>query len=259
MRGQPGLYLKRPFHKPTSPIPFRPAITQSGDWGLDAKSSALLTNQKFIGLIPLYIGVELILAIAILNKAGGVYGLLSLLTGHHMNFFQWLYNLLAVAMLPFYISTLVNLLNRSCNMRKVCLGCSIYVVDTLIGLLFTMYFVYFWFSREDSSPGSYGSGNDQLTGLKRAYTETSQSASPSRELFLTVSGTLVTTAIRIYFCFVFLSYTKQLLRQSQVRQRTHGSESLDQEVFQTGVLGRVKKFVHDLEVRAKLFMAAFYE
>lgn len=175
-----------------------------------------------------------------------------------MNFFQWLYNLLAVAMLPFYISTLVNMLDRSCNVRKVCLGCSIYAVDTVIGLFFTFYFVYFWFSMEDSSLGSSVSGVGNPSTVKRAYTDISQSASPSRELFLTVSGTLVTTAFRVYFCLVFLSYSKLLLRQSQERQRYHGTESLDEEVHTTGVRGRVKKFINDLEVRAKLFMVALY-
>lgn len=204
--------------------------------------------------------MELILAISILNKAGGAYGLLSLLTGHHMNFFQWLYNLLAVSMLPFYISTLINMLNRACNVRKVCLSCSIYVWDTVVGLFFTAYFVYFWFSREDNAPGSYGSAEplpkptyDYLN--VRSYQDTSQSASPSRELFLTVSGTLVTTAFRLYFCLVFLSYTKQLLRQSQLHQKTHGMQSVDEEVFHpTNLGGRVKKLVYDLETRAKLFM-----
>lgn len=160
-------------------------------------------------------------------------------------------------MLPFYVSTLLNMLNRSCNTRKVCLGCAIYVVDTLIGLLFTLYFVHFWFSREDSFPGT--STAAEVHDSKRAYADGSQSASPSRELFLTVSGTLVTTAFRLYFCLVFLSYAKQLLRQSQMHQRNHGTESLGEEVHPTGALGRVKKFVYDLEVRAKLFMVTFYE
>lgn len=177
-----------------------------------------------------------------------------------MNFWQWLYNLLAFVTLPFYISALFNLLNRGSNVRKTCLGCLIYLLDTVIGLLYTVYFVYFWFSREDSQPGSYG-GNDAIGSplnevneiYKRTAQDRSQSASPSRELFLTVSGTLVTSALRLYFCFVFLSFTKQLLKQGQINQRNHGTDSVGEEVVHpTSFVGRVKRFVYDLEMRAKL-------
>lgn len=210
--------------------------------------------------------MELILSVAILNKAGGAYGILSLLTGHHMNFWQWLYDLLAFVTLPFYISALFNLLNRSTNVRKICLGCLVYIVDTLVGLLYTVYFVHFWFSREDSQPGSFGNKDSvsakagtsgQLSA--RATQDRSQSASPSRELFLTVSGTIVTSALRLYFCLVFLSFTKQLLRQAQINQRNYGTDSVGEEVVHpTSVVCRVKKFVYDLEMRAKLYFTEFF-
>lgn len=177
-----------------------------------------------------------------------------------MNFWQWLYNLLAFVTLPFYISALFNLLNRGTNVRKTCLGCLIYLLDTVVGLLYTVYFVYFWFSREDSQPGSYGGNegselveNEVSDFVKRAAQDLSQSASPSRELFLTVSGTLLTSAFRLYFCFVFLSFTKQLLKQGQINQRNYGTDSVGEEVVHpTSFVGRVKRFVYDLEMRAKL-------
>lgn len=188
--------------------------------------------------------------------------MLSILTGHHLNFWQWLYNLLAFLTLPFYISALFNLLNRGTNVRKTCLACVIYLLDTLVGFLYTVYFVYFWFSREDSAPGSYG-GNEKALGegkigvddvVKRAVEALSQSASPSRELFLTVSGTIITSILRLYFCLVFLSFTKQLLKQAQINQRNYGTDSVGEEVIHpTSFLGKVKKFVYDLEMRAKLY------
>lgn len=219
--------------------------------------------------IPLYIGVEVILAVAILNKAGGAYGVLSILTGHHLNFWQWLFNLLSFLTLPFYISGLSNILNRATNVRKTSLACMIYLIDTVIGLLYTIYFVHFWFSREDSNPASYGGGSEQTSdestlasSLVRRYTEStddlSQSASPQRELFLTVSGIIVTNAFRLYFALIFLSFTKQLLKQSALNQKYYGADSLDEEVLHpTSFVGRIKKFVYDLEMRAKHFMTEF--
>lgn len=231
-------------------------------------------------IIPLYIGVQLILAIAILNKAGGAYGVLSILTGHHLNFWQWLYNLLSFVVLPFYISALGNILNRACNVRKISLACVIYLADTFIGLLYTAYFVHFWFTREDSSPTTYGGGgstssaayipesvetDDPLIYYARSVsaqadtTDLSQSASPSRELFLTVSGIILTTAFRLYFTLVFLSFSRQLLKQSALNQKYYGADSLDEEVMHpTSFIGRVKKLVYDLEMRAKAFMLEWF-
>lgn len=183
-----------------------------------------------------------------------------------MNFWQWLYNLLAFVTLPFYISALFNLLNRGTNVRKTCLGCLIYLLDTLVGLVYTVYFVHFWFSREDSQPGSYGANNgagslklEVSSYRKRAAQNRSQSASPSRELFLTVSGTIITSALRLYFCFVFLSFTKQLLKQAQINQRNHGTDSVSEQVVHpTSFVGRVKRFVYDLEMRAKLYFTDLF-
>lgn len=224
----------------------------------------ILTFQKFFVVIPLYIGVEVILAVAILNKAGGAYGVLSILTGHHLNFWQWLFNLLSFLTLPFYISGLSNILNKANNVRKTSLACVIYLIDTVIGLLYTIYFVHFWFSREDNNPTSYGGSGSEASGVD-AYSSyvrrdgssdsLSQSASPQRELFLTVSGIIVTNALRLYFALVFVSFTKQLLKQSALNQKYYGADSLDEEVLHpTSLTGRVKKIIYDLEMRAKHFM-----
>lgn len=212
-------------------------------------------------MIPLYIGVELILSFAILNKAGGAYGILSIVTGHEMNFWQWIYDLLAVTMLPFYLSALLGLLEKPSNIRKTCLACSIYIIDTFIGLLYTIYFVYFWFSRNDSAAVSSSAlktvSNPGKVAeiLGRATVDLSQSASPSRELFLTISGTLITTAIRLYFCVVFISFTKLLLLQGLQSKKSYRTDSISEEAhYAPNFVGNVKKFVYGLEVRSKEFL-----
>ena len=91
----------------------------------------------------MFIGVEVILGITILNKASGVYGILSLFTGHPINFWQWLYNLLAIITLPVYVSALINLKTKPRNLRKISLATIVYVLDTFIGSLYTLYFIYF--------------------------------------------------------------------------------------------------------------------
>lgn len=175
-----------------------------------------------------------------------------------MNVWQWLYDLLAVFMLPFYLSALLNLMEKPANIRKTCLACSIYIIDTIIGLLYTIYFVQFWFSENDSGSAS-GTGNtiaaNAVNVLRRASADLSQSASPSRELFLTVSGTLITTALRIYFCFVFLSFTKQLLFQAAQNKKNYRTDSISEEAnYPSTILGNLKRFIYGLEVRSKHFL-----
>lgn len=205
--------------------------------------------------------MELILAFAILNKAGGAYGILSIVTGHEMNFWQWLYDLLAVLILPFYLSAFLALLDKGSNLRKICLACSIYIVDTLIGMLYTIYFVYFWFSRNDSgalssnAPSSNSDFSKNVRSLGRDLVDTSQSASPSRELFLTASGTIVTTALRLYFCMVFISFTKLLLLQAIRNRKNYRTDSISEDAhYPPTIFGNLKKFVYGLEMRSKQFL-----
>lgn len=198
----------------------------------------------------MYIGVELILGVGILNKAGGAYGVLSLLTGHPINFWQWLYNLLAIATLPFYISALSNLMNRANNVRKVSLACVIYTADTLVGILYTIYFIYFWFSREDNNPASIPKIPDDP--LKQP--NLSQSATPGRELFFTASTSIFVTAFRIYCTLVVLSFTRALLKQD-ANSDVSADEDADQWLRSDQTLStRVKHKLFEVELKAKEYL-----
>lgn len=175
-----------------------------------------------------------------------------------MNFWQWVYDLLAVAMLQFYLSALLGLLEKPSNVRKMSLGCSIYIIDTVIGMFYTLYFVYFWFSRSESSPATSTASSTLGSAaalLKRATVDLSQSASASREVFLTASGTIITTAIRVYFCVVILSFTKLLLIQAIQNKKSYRTESISEDAeYSSTVLGKVKVFVFRLEVRSKEYL-----
>ncbi|KAK6460511.1 Inositolphosphorylceramide synthase subunit Kei1-domain-containing protein [Scheffersomyces coipomensis] len=235
--------------------------------------------QRFMGVIPLFIGIEIILGIAILNKAGGIYGILSIFTGHPINFWQWLYNVLSIFTLPFYISALINLKTRPKNARKMSLASIIYTIDTIIGLLYTIYFIYFWFSSEDVKSNSLdyakrAVGNDyaadQDYGLPVTTTSktttpdlSSQSASLVRELYVTFATTIAITAIRIYFNLVFVSFTKALLKQDlsdrKYNERLTGDDDDEVEILgATGILAGVHRFIYDLERRSKDYLNVLF-
>ncbi|KAI5963756.1 uncharacterized protein KGF55_002636 [Candida pseudojiufengensis] len=233
-----------------------------------------LLPQKFFGYIPLAIGVEIILGITILNKAGGLYGILSLFTGHPINFWQWLYNSLALIMLPIYANALINLTNKQNNVRKISLSTVVYLIDTLIGILYTLYFMVFWFYSEEESGTDVG-GNG-LNFFKRTMDETDagadlskQSASAHRELFFIFSTSLIMTVIRIYFTLVLISFNKNLLKQQTLRDYNNHNETNsssqnnqvdaeEQEILDSkGIYGEFRKVVLDIEIRAKEFLSDY--
>ncbi|KAI3402680.2 hypothetical protein KGF56_004561 [Candida oxycetoniae] len=222
-----------------------------------------LLPQKFLGFIPLFIGVEVILGVTILNKASGLYGILSLFTGHPINFLQWLYNSLALLMLPVYVMASITLENQTKSPRKISFATVVFCLDTLIGTFYTMYFIYFWFTED----GSGGGAARHVRAESSISASSPQSASQQRELFFIFSTTILTTAFRYYFTLVMLSFTKILLKQNaqELRykiERTQESESSSSEFIiedpeeaeianSTGLMGEFKNAVFDLEMRSK--------
>lgn len=196
--------------------------------------------------------MELVLAVTILNKAGGAFGILSLLTGHPINFWQWLYNTSCLIMLPIYIGGLTNLFKRFVNVRKMSLVCLLYTFDTILGVLYTLYFTYFWFSSEDVDSDDM---KRELGTSDSFGGDTSQSASPARELFLITSSTLITTAVRFYFNLVITSFTRQLIK---LHSNDNGEDLIsdeEQAIFQSKtLLNKVRKYFLELEIKSKEYL-----
>lgn len=200
--------------------------------------------QKFFGVMPLYLGVEIILGISIFNKAGGAYGFLSIFTGHPINFFQWLWNILCILILPFYISSLLNLakVKMARNVRKMSLCTVVFLMDTAIGVFYTFYFIIFWFHNEENSTSS--TGGDAYSNQRSG-----QSATQTRELFFIFSTTIVVSALRFYFVLVVVSFTKQLLKYSGER---------DDEEEQFEEKNKVQRVIYEWEIKAKNALLAFF-
>lgn len=204
---------------------------------------------KFFGVIPLYLGVEVILGITILNKAGGVYGFFSLITGHPINFWQWVYNFLCVAVLPVYVSSLMNVTTKG-NTKKFSLCCITYVLDTIIGLFFTLHFGLWWYFTEGNVNYGERSGTSDSVAMhfKRAnqigssssqkYTEpqmpmpTYGESSLSRETFIILASTIVVTLFRLYFTLAIVSFTRLLLKQESVARRSSERNEVQAQGFE---------------------------
>lgn len=201
-----------------------------------------ITPSKFMGCLPLYVGVEVVLGFAILNKMSGAYGILSLITGHPINIVQWVYYLFSLAIVPFYISALRSLSKPRPGVFS--LATCLYALDTFTSILFTIYFSYFWWVHEssDAPPVEVIGDNDSFGVAKRldGVDLTSQSASNAYEIFLTVVSTVGVNVLRSYFTLVLVAFTMRLIKASR------------NEEFQDlgSVQGKFQIWRHKMESRA---------
>ncbi|EDO17322.1 hypothetical protein Kpol_1062p30 [Vanderwaltozyma polyspora DSM 70294] len=153
--------------------------------------------RSFFGFLPLYIGVETVLGITILNKCSGAYGILALFTGHPLNVFQWVSYLWSVFTLIIYSQGLFQVHTPSLLTYS-----QIFVVfsfDTFLTCVFTMIFSSQWFT-ETGSGMSDGSGVDEY----------GQGASETYEYTFTILITVVALVSRMYFNFILAAFNQEL-------------------------------------------------
>ena len=160
--------------------------------------------------------------------------------------------MLALAVLPVYATALGHLQTRPLNVRKTSLACVVYVADTFIGLLYTLYFVHFWFSEEESSSGAQPDVNEVDSDASRS----NQSASPARELFFTAAGTILFLAVRVYFMLTVISFTRTLIKQTEGQRLV--AEDEEEEINKDGTIAKIKGRIVEIEVRAAEFLTDYF-
>lgn len=188
----------------------------------------LLSNvwfQTFLTL-PLYIGVESILGIAIINKLAGLYGVLSIFMGNSLDPMQWLFYLYSIVVVPFYVIGFKNITKPKVLEHAPIVV--IYSIDTLVSLFYTLYFAAQWLIFEDVKleivPGQ----------------DYSQSATQGYEYGWIFFLTLAVNAARVYFTIVLLSFYKKLVKFKQ----SQGIDILENDI--------------DLDLKSKPFYSQWY-
>ncbi|CDR46504.1 CYFA0S23e01662g1_1 [Cyberlindnera fabianii] len=157
--------------------------------------------QRFFGFLPLYVGVEVILATAILNKMHGIFGILSLFTGHPLDLMQWVYYIVSFVMVYYYFVGFTSILKpRPLQHAAIVV---IYSVDTLFSLLYIFYFAAEWLLKEDTT-APYVPGQDYSKSATQFYEYS--------VIFLT---TAIVEAARAYFNLVLFSFYTRLLKYNK--------------------------------------------
>lgn len=156
--------------------------------------------------MPLFIGVEIALAVSILNKCSGVYGILALFTGHPLEFMQWVMYLWSVISLVVFTQGLYQIHKPSLlTFSQIFVTFSI---DTLFTCFFTIWFTAQWYTLEDTANNT---GIDEYQKPVGNNQEQNQGASETVEYGITMLITLVSLVSKLYFNFLLASYVQELL------------------------------------------------
>lgn len=154
--------------------------------------------QYFLSYFPLYIGMELVLGMGIINKLSGLYGIMSLFTGHPLDFMQWIFYISSIACVAFYAVGLSTVMKP--KVRQYAAVVVVYSVDTLASQLFVLWFAAQWVYNED------------VTVVQKPGQDYSKSASQGFEYSWMIFTTLVVSAARVYFNLVVLSFYKKVIK-----------------------------------------------
>ncbi|KAK9431600.1 Inositolphosphorylceramide synthase subunit Kei1-domain-containing protein [Lipomyces doorenjongii] len=164
---------------------------------------SIVPRQYFLGFIPLAAGAELITVFGVVNKASGIYGLLSIFTGHPITAAQLVLNIVSLLLLPVFLYALHNV--RRQNALPVVAFSYIYFVDMLANLAFTIYFSVTWFRVFD------------VTAATEAGKDTSSSLDTASERGLSITIIVLVLLFKVYFCFALFGYARMLVRKAGLR------------------------------------------
>ncbi|KAK9454143.1 Inositolphosphorylceramide synthase subunit Kei1-domain-containing protein [Dipodascopsis uninucleata] len=156
-----------------------------------------------MGFVPIAVGAELITMFAIANKASGIYGLLSIVTGHPITAPQLLMNVLSVILLISFLFALHSI--RKQNALPVVAYSYIYFFDMLANVAFTIYFSVTWFRHFDEKTSEDGNNNG------------GDSLNVASERGLSITVIVLALVAKIYFCFVLFGFARLLVRKSDLR------------------------------------------
>lgn len=154
----------------------------------------------------MYIGVEIILGITILNKCSGAYGILALFTGHPLEIMQWISYLWCILTLVVYSQGLYQIHKPQLYTFSQILVT--FTCDTIVSYVFTLWFTFNWFNSDN---GIDISSNVDIL-YKRGKSEASQGAGAQYEYMMTILITMVSVLFRLYYNCVLASFVQELLR-----------------------------------------------
>lgn len=94
------------------------------------------------------LGADIIICSGIINKASGLYGLLSIFTGHPIGALSWILHIASLITIPLYIYAFLSVKNQ--RALYILFFTHFYFLDTLFSIAFTIVFCVKWFAHARS-------------------------------------------------------------------------------------------------------------
>ncbi|TQS35061.1 hypothetical protein Golomagni_04529 [Golovinomyces magnicellulatus] len=198
---------------------------------------------RFLGVMSLCTGVEMVSIFMIFNKLTGFYGLLATFTGLSLSSLQlsmYIYSCLAIVIIAYLLPHIRKQSPFQCMILSY-----FYFFDTIVNTLFTSAFAFNWFlaASNDKNVSIIVSQSETpmitaLTNQRYNVSEsenklnlphsvtaaqeavvygvasaTASSGTMLEETFPSVALIAALTMIRVYFVFILLAYARQVIRQ----------------------------------------------
>ncbi|KAK9448853.1 Inositolphosphorylceramide synthase subunit Kei1-domain-containing protein [Limtongia smithiae] len=161
---------------------------------------SLVPRQYFIGFLPLAAGAELITVFGVVNKASGIYGLLSIFTGKSISAAQWVLNIFSIILLPFFLYALHSV--RRQNALPVVAYSYVFFLDMLSNIAFTIYFSVVWFREFDKAD---------------AEVDPSHQIDVPAERGVSITIIVLVLLCKMYFCIAIFGFARSLVRKAGLR------------------------------------------
>jgi hypothetical protein len=118
----------------------------------------------------------------IFNKAAGIFGILSIFTGHPISAVEWVMNILQILLLPLFIMAFINIKKK--NALRILVFAYIYILDSVAMFAFTIYFIVHWFTagaREAASNAPSPTATAAITSLADLGAQPTTTTMPHHE------------------------------------------------------------------------------
>lgn len=168
-----------------------------------------LAPQSFLGLTSLQTGTELISLALVFNKATGLYGILTLVTGYSLSALQvsaYLGSVLVLATLALCIPHI----RTQSPLHNLALAW-VYTLDTIVSAAYTAAFATSWYLTVAHDPEASAEAEEQAGSPSGGNTQRGEAGAGVQETAASMVLVVGFSLIRVYFSLVIMAYARMTL------------------------------------------------
>lgn len=213
-----------------------------------------------MGVFPLFLGVELVLGIAILNKLDGVFAIITLLSNKKISL-QLTYRIISLLVIPYYHSALGNIIKNQNNVRKLSTATLIYFVDTVVSFFNTFILLIIWITNKTNlSDDGFERIKDSIPNFIFSVLKSDVDKLPVktrfeiREIYMIISAILVFSFIKVYFMLIMMSFARSMLIRDEIQTQETKLDFEETSKKRIISCNRANRAIYEIENKSKRFL-----